>query len=325
MIKQNLNIQIDAVITWVDGSDTEWQKKINTYSQTKIDFKKKKESVRYNSIGEIDIAIRSIIKFASFIKNIYLVTDNQKPENFEDLQQIALEKQINLTLVDHKVIFKGYEKYLPCFNSCSIGSVLYRIPNLSEHFIIFNDDTFLMRETKPSDFFINKEPIIRGQWKDFYENQSLRKFYHKMLSFLGKKKKKGGFKTLQQTSAKLAGTKKYVRRFHTPVPVRRLTLENFFKTNNVLESNIKHRFRNNTQFIVSSLSEHLEIKNNSYHYKNNAQLTYFRSYKYHFMVVFKLFLFSKNKKKLFMTFQCLEMAEDKTIDYVFTWINKKLN
>ena len=84
-----------------------------------------------------------------------------------------------------------------------------------------------------------------------------------MLSIFGKKEKKGGFKTFQQTSAKLAGVKKYVRRFHTPVSLRKSTLENFFKDNELLESNIKFRFRNKDQFIISSLAEHLEIKNNT--------------------------------------------------------------
>lgn len=324
MIVQTENHNIDAVITWVDGSDREWQKKINQYSPVRIDFEKKKESVRYNSIGEIDIAIKSIIKFASFVNNIFLITDNQKPENFESLKKIAKEKGINLVLIDHKIIFKDYEKYLPCFNSCSIGNMLFRVPNLSEYFIIFNDDTFLMRETQPSDFFINDKPIVRGKWKDFYENKSLRNFFYKLLSYFGKTKRKGGFKTFQQTSAKLAGVNKYVRRFHTPVSIRKSTVENFFKQNDLLESNIKHRFRNNEQFIISSLSEHLEIKNNTYHFKNNAQLTYFRSYKYHFMVVLKLFLFRVNKKKLFMTFQSLELADKNTISYIFNWIDQRL-
>jgi len=81
-MKENIsNIQIDAVIIWVDGNDKQWQEKINKFSKVKIDFGKKKESVRYNSIGEIDITIKSIIKYASFINNIFLVTDNQIPSH----------------------------------------------------------------------------------------------------------------------------------------------------------------------------------------------------------------------------------------------------
>lgn len=321
-------MQVDAVITWVDGNDTNWQDKLNIHSETKIDFNKKKESVRYNSIGEINIAIKSIIKHASFVKNIFLITDNQVPDLFEELKSLALKNDINLEILDHQVIFKGYEQFLPSFNSCSIGCMLFRIPNLSNHFIIFNDDIFLMRKTCITDFFINDSPIVRGKWENYYENKLVRKNYHKILSILGinKRIKTLGFKKFQQNSARLAGAKKYLRRFHTPVSVRKNTLQNFFYNNNeILEQNIKHKFRNENQFIVSSLSEHLEIKNNSFFYKKDTQLTHFRSYKKHYIVKLKLFLFSINKNKLFMTFQSLEMADEKTQKLILNWVNKRIH
>ncbi len=327
MLSHSSKFDVDAVITWVDGNDKVWQNKINSYKKPPIDFNKKRESVRYNSIGEIDITIQSIIKFASFIKNIYLVTDNQKPKSFDKFKHLAKTKNINLELVDHTVIFRNYESYLPCFNSCSIGSLLYRIPNLSEHFIIFNDDTFLMRETKVTDFFINGYPIIRGKKERFYEDRKLRKGFHKIINFFKREKKDTlGFKNFQQTSAKLAGTKSYIRRFHTPVSVRKTTLNNFFKEKEtLLENNIKYRFRNKNQFIISSLSEHLEIKNNTYHFRKDKQLTYFRSYKNYFLVKLKLFFFLKNKRKRFMTFQSLELADQKIINYILNWIHIRLS
>ncbi len=206
--------------------------------------------------------------------------------------------------------------------------MLFRIPNLSNHFIIFNDDVFLMRKTCITDFFINDSPIVRGKWENYYENKLVRKNYHKILSILGinKRIKTLGFKKFQQNSARLAGTKKYLRRFHTPVSVRKNTLQNFFYNNNeILEQNIKHKFRNENQFIVSSLSEHLEIKNNSFFYKKDTQLTHFRSYKKHYIVKLKLFLFSINKNKLFMTFQSLEMADEKTQKLILNWVNKRIH
>ena len=114
----------------------------------------------------------------------------------------------------------------------------------------------------------------------------LRKTYYNFLSFLGiSKKDKGvGFKNFQQTSAKLAGTNKYIRRFHTPVSVRKSTLLKFYKTNNILKNNVQHRFRKENQFIISSLSEHLEIHANTYQYKNNPQLTYLDPTKDHFLL-----------------------------------------
>ena len=267
------------------------------------------------------------MKFAPFIKKIFLVTDNQKPQSFQELQLKAKKLNRELILVDHKIIFKNYEEFLPCFNSCSIGNMLYKIPDLSEKFIIFNDDTFLMRLTKPSDFFYNDFPVLRGKWEKYYENQKLRLFYHKILKKINKKfkVKSGGFKTFQQTSAKLAGTKNYLRRFHTPVSVRKSTLNNFFKNNNILSDNIKFRFRDKKQFIISSLSEHLEIKNSTFKYRKNRQLTYFRSYKNKYFTIIKLWLFSVNKKKLFMTFQSLEMADKKSFNYITNWIDNRIS
>ncbi len=327
MTKPSEHIQVDAVITWVDGNDKNWQEKINAYSESKINFSSETHLKRYNSIGEIDVAIKSIIKFAPFIKTIFLVTDNQAPESFDSLKSLAQNKNINLQLIDHKVLFNGFEEYLPTFNSCTIGSMLFNIPNLSEHFIIFNDDTFIMREVSITDFFINGEPIIRGEWQPFNENRTLRNTYHSLLSSLGKpiKKNKTSFKKLQQNSAKLALMDKYVRRFHTPVCVRKSTLTNFFKKDAVLRENIKHRFRNENQFIISSLSEHLEIKNNTYHYRNESQLTYFQSYKTLWLTKLKLNWFEKDKSKLFITFQSLDMANDKILEYILTWLEKQLN
>ncbi len=321
------NIQVDAVITWVDGNDKNWQEKINAYSESKINFSSENHLKRYNSIGEIDIAIKSIIKFAPFIKNIFLVTDDQSPESFDSLKSYAQRKGINLELVDHKVIFSGFEEYLPSFNSCSIISMLFKIPNLSEHFIIFNDDTFIMKEVSVSDFFINGEPIIRGKWQHFNENKTLRKSYREVLSFLNipQKKDKISFKTLQQNSAKLAKMNKYVRRFHTPVSVRKSTLTNFFKEDTLLRKNIQYRFRNQDQFLLSSLSEHLEIKNGTYHFRNSSQLTYFRSYKKLWLTKLKLKWYRENQSKLFITFQSLDMANDKILNYILNWIEERLD
>jgi len=321
------NIPVDAVITWVNGNDKNWQEKINAYSESKINFSSENHLKRYNSIGEIDIAIKSIIKFAPFIKNIFLVTDNQSPESFDSLKSLAQKKGITLKLVDHKTIFKGFEEYLPTFNSPSIETMLFNIPNLSEHFIMFNDDTFIMRKVSIKDFFINEEPIIRGIWQPFNENRPLRKAYQEILSLLGKpvKKNKYSFKKLQQSSAKLALMDKYVRRFHTPVCVRKSTLSNFFKEDTLIRQNIQHRFRNESQFLISSLSEHLEIKNNTYHYRNNSQLTYFRSYKNLWLTRLKLKRFKNNPNKLFMTFQSLDMANDEILEYILFWINKRLS
>lgn len=315
---------IDAVITWVDGSDSVWRDKINAHLEKKIDWENKVSSKRYNSIDEIDLAIESIIKFAPFIGTIFLVTDSQQPKSFEALKEKAEKSNIHLKLVDHTVIFKDFENCLPTFNSCSIITALYRIPELAEQFIIFNDDTLLMRTTKPEDFFINGLPVIRGRWDYFYRNSWFRKTYNKY--FNKNLKTNVGYKALQQKSAQIAGfKKKYVRRDHTPVSVRKSTLDHFFAQNpELLLNNIKHKFRHNDQFIISSLSNHLEIKNKTYVLKTDFQLTYFRTYKI-IPTLFKLFWFDWNKQKLFVCLQSLELGSKSMQTYVLNWIHKKLN
>lgn len=320
------NIQVDAVIPWVNGNDEKWQEKINKHLENKIDFNKKKESSRFNSIGEIDIAIKSIIKYAPFFKNIYLVTDNQRPDSFNKLKELGKSSGINLEIIDHKLIFEGFEEFLPCFNSRSIESVLFKIPKLSEHYVIFNDDTFIMRETKIEDFFVNGYPVIRGKWMHFYENQTFKNLILNFLNQLGfsKNKKRSGNKKVMQNSAQLVGCEKFIRRFHTPIPIRKSTQINFFNKNNILENNIKHKFRHETQFIISSLTEHLEFKQNTFLFKRKTKLTYFRSYKNHFIVKLKLFWFDINKNKTFITCQSLEQANTKSLNYILNWINKRI-
>ena len=46
----NVDYPIDAVITWVDGNDVNWQQRINPYLEKKIDWSNKRDTVRYNQL-----------------------------------------------------------------------------------------------------------------------------------------------------------------------------------------------------------------------------------------------------------------------------------
>ena len=60
-------------------------------------------------------------------------------------------------------------------------------------------------------------------------------------------------------------------------------------------------------------------------YLRKNQLTYFRSYKNLLVTKLKLYLFILNSDKLFMTFQSLEMADKKSLNYILRWIDKRLS
>ena len=49
-------------------------------------------------------------------------------------------------------------QYLPTYNSHTIELNLHRIPGLSENFVYFNDDVFLIRPVTPQHFFKNGKP-----------------------------------------------------------------------------------------------------------------------------------------------------------------------
>jgi hypothetical protein len=156
------NFPIDAVLTWVNGNDDTHNLKMSSYIEKDIEIKNKKFRTRFDQVNEIEYSVKSILKFAPFIRNIYIVTDNQTP-----LFLINNNNYKNVFIIDHEEIFSGFEDFLPTFNCRPIETQLYKIPDLSEHFIYFNDDMFLINNTSPNDFFINGLPVLRGKWKIF--------------------------------------------------------------------------------------------------------------------------------------------------------------
>ena len=146
--------KVDLVYMWVDGNDPEWRAKRNQY----IGGSEKKTSegvddARWRDNEELRYSLRSVEKYASWVNHIYIVTDGQCPAWLD----VSNSK---LTIVDHKEILPA--EALPVFNSSAIESCLYRIPSLSEHFIVCNDDTMFTRPTSPATFF-NEDgsPIVR--------------------------------------------------------------------------------------------------------------------------------------------------------------------
>ena len=290
---------------------------------------------RYIQTNEIEYCVNSIIKYAKFIRKIFIVTDNQVPKFLANSQEKA--KYPMVEIVDHSEIFKGYENHLPTFNSMSIESLLYKIPNLSEHFIYFNDDFFLFNETKVSDFFINGHPVIRGSYiplkKTLVQNiRLLYKNFVKKIKALYKKPKSQGnifsYNRSQQNAIKILGFKKYIKQEHTPAPMRKTTFENFFTDNpKILENNIKYKFRHPKHIVLQALANHLEILNDSFHLKKSHQLIYFKNYKNYkkplLLLKIRLYIAQRNKKSIFLCMQSLSNASNKKMKYLKKILDKK--
>lgn len=171
LLKQNKektfekNFPIDVVYTWVNGSDSKWLMKKH-YMETKFRVRivKSTEKSRYIDIGELIYSLRSVEKFLPWYNQIYIVTDNQIP-NWINTSHPKIH------FVDHTTIIP--ESSLPTFNSNNIEFHLSRIPNLTEHFIYLNDDVFIGKPCKPSDFFTEEGlpfiPVSEYNWSENYE------------------------------------------------------------------------------------------------------------------------------------------------------------
>lgn len=147
-----LKKKIDFVIAWVDGTDISWRKQREAYKKEcsggSLQQWNDSES-RYRDWGLLPYWFRAVEKFAPWVNNIYFVTCGQVP-------QWLNEEHPKLKLIEHKDYIP--KKYLPTFNSHCIELNFHRIPGLSEQFVYFNDDMFLLQPTQPEDFFVNGLP-----------------------------------------------------------------------------------------------------------------------------------------------------------------------
>lgn len=303
---------IDAVVLWVDGYEEDHRLKMIPFLDNKESLQTKLYKNRFTQINEIEFSINSLIKNAPFLRNIFIITDNQVP-NF--LKSENLNPKYNkVKIIDHKEIFKDYEQFLPTFNSRSIETFIFRIPNLAEHFIYLNDDFFIINNTTPKDFFSNGYPLLRGKWKNTNNSSYFEKY----------KKPKLGHKSSQIKGAKLVGFDKYYNFKHTPHPFRKSTFEQLFNSQReLLLSNVSYKFRNNDQFLIQSLINHTEIKNKTCVLHNNTQLLYFRTFKKP-LIWYKFYFILKTNDKLFLTLQSLYLAPKPILNYILNWMQIRL-
>ena len=137
---------IDVVFTWVDNTDEAWQKKYKKYKLEGIAAQLGQyatDSARFDNHNELFYSVKAVKKYLPWVRHIYIVTDNQIPDWLDQIKGI--------TIIDHTEIIDN--EYLPTFNSHVIEAFLYRIPDLSENFIYFNDDVFVAKELPQEHFF----------------------------------------------------------------------------------------------------------------------------------------------------------------------------
>lgn len=144
--------KIDFVITWVDGNDPVWRKEREHYAvleHREID----NNASRYRDWETLRYWFRGVETFAPWVHKIFFVTWGHVPAWLDTGNP-------KLQIVKHEDFIPA--EYLPTYNSNVIEFYFHRIKGLSEHFVYFNDDMFLLNPVEPVRFFRNGLPCDIG-------------------------------------------------------------------------------------------------------------------------------------------------------------------
>lgn len=240
---------VDAVVTWVDGDDPVHRQKRLAYlenvSPGETLDKRAAVNTRFSATFELEFNLRLLRKNAPWLRTVFLITDDQKPAWLDDVTREAL----GVKLVDHREVFKGYESALPVFNSRSIETLLFNIDGLSENFIYLNDDFFVIRPSKPSDWFSEEKVVVRGRRIHLHKVGRLKRKWSDKLSkvLFGYQHSGGpiGFAKEKELLQGRSGT--MVQLYHAPFTLKRSRMAQILSDSGVDRPNCFYRFRSSNQ------------------------------------------------------------------------------
>lgn len=317
-------MKIDAVITWVDGNDPVHRAKRRSIADTGLLHSDDVAGdTRFTDVGEIYWCVASLNRFAPWINRIYIVTDGQDPHLEPFLERNFPDGYIPVEIVDHKVIFRGYEQYLPTFNSAAIESMTWRIPGLSDYFIELNDDMLLTSMAVPGDFFTPEgHPVCYADrcnmlWTKFTRSLKSRRNGREKVTFKG----------TMCNAASLSGSFwSFLKINHTPRALLRTFYQEYFEKHpEHLLRNIRHQLRNSDMYnpqllqytLLSRTGECVvkPVKGNLFYLQPKPK----RDYVYN-----KLKLLEESACR-FCCFNSIDKASEDELSAVKRWVENRLD
>lgn len=161
---------IDFVITWVDGSDDAWRREKAVYSP---EGENDDSEERYRDWGLLKYWFRGVERFAPWVRKIHFVTWGHLP--------VWLNvNHSKLHIVRHEDYIP--KQFLPIFNSTVLEIYLHKIEDLSDNFVYFNDDMFLIGVMSPDMFFRNGKPCDMLAFQPIVANPSNPVMSHQFLN-----------------------------------------------------------------------------------------------------------------------------------------------
>lgn len=146
-------MKVDLIYLWVNGNDPEFRAKRNAaLGKTEVLSDMNCEG-RVAENDELKFSLRSVEKYAPWIRKIFIVTPGQVPQWLD-----TSNPKVRIINQD-EIIPKDCQ---PAFNSVVIEHQFQNIPDLSEYFLYANDDMYFNRPVTVSDFFTpDGKPIMR--------------------------------------------------------------------------------------------------------------------------------------------------------------------
>ena len=150
---------IDIVITYVYERDKKWTQEFNYYKQKEI-LEKKAEKTNRQAFGvertrEWDILkywFRAVEKNCTWVNKIFLVVQNER----------HIPKWIDKNNPKLRIVFHDEyipKELLPTFNAMPIGFYISNIKDLSNNYIMCDDDYYFLNKIEKDRFFKENKPV----------------------------------------------------------------------------------------------------------------------------------------------------------------------
>lgn len=147
MVEDSHKLKIDFVVPWVDGDDPKWMDEfVKHHPENKI----LNNQSRFKDWNNLQYIFRAFEYFTPWVNKIYFITWGHLPEWLDTTNE-------KLVIVKHEDYIPS--EFLPVFSSHPIEINLHRIAELSEHFVYFNDDFFILKPIDKGEFFKFRKPV----------------------------------------------------------------------------------------------------------------------------------------------------------------------
>ena len=152
-------MKVDIVLFWLNSYDKEWQKDYLYYKNQELTNGMQSISnqqafgdERFRDWDTLKYWFRAIEQNCEWFNKIFLIlySPNQIPDWLDTTNP-------KLRIVYHSDYIP--KQYLPTFNALEIEHFIYKIEDLSEDFILFNDDVFVINKI-PKDFYWKGEKLL---------------------------------------------------------------------------------------------------------------------------------------------------------------------